>query len=220
MSDMLLPLDRPWLPPPMADPDGLVGIGGELLPSTLLQAYMDGVFPWFNEGDPILWWSPDPRGVMDYDRFHIPQRLIRTIRSGRFTFTLDQCFEDVMRACGESRDEGTWITETMVAAYTRLHRMNAAHSVEVWQDGELAGGVYGVAVGGLFSAESMFHRQTDASKAALVMLVSHLQRRGYDLIDVQMANSHTHQFGARDIPREEYLKRLRQAVPRQDVRFQ
>jgi leucyl/phenylalanyl-tRNA---protein transferase len=219
MGDMLPPLLRPWLPPAMADPDGLVGTGGDLFPATLVQAYMDGVFPWFGPGDPILWWSPDPRGVIDFDHFHVPRRLHRTLRQGRFTFTVDRCFADVMRACGDNRPEGTWVTDLMLAAYTRLHRLRIAHSLEVWQGEDLVGGVYGVALGGLFSAESMFHRVTDASKAGLVALVEYLRGRGYDWIDVQLTNNHTRQFGAMDIPREDYIKRLRRALQRHEVRF-
>ena len=171
----------PWIPPEMAEPDGFVGVGGDLSPRTLLRAYAEGVFPWFNEGDPILWWSPDPRGVIElhantsthpdgtpgYGGLHVSKRLARTIRSGKFRVTVNQCFAKVMRACGECRPEGTWVTPDMLAAYTELHRLGHAHSVETWLGDELVGGTYGLAIGGLFAAESMFYRVTDASKVAL-----------------------------------------------------
>lgn len=205
-------LDRPWIPPELADPEGLVGVGGDLRPETLLLAYADGVFPWFNADDPVLWWSPDPRAVIDLDGLHVPRRLARTLRQGTFTVTVNRCFEAVMRACGENRPEGTWVTDEMVTAYTALHRLGAAHSVETWVGGELAGGTYGVAVGGLFAAESMFYRVTDASKAALVALVERLRDRGFEMLDVQMTTPHTERLGAKEIPRREYLRRLRQAV--------
>jgi len=156
------------MPPELGDKDGLVGVGGDLSPATLLRAYSDGVFPWFSDGDPILWWSPDPRGVLELDGLHVSRRLARTIRGGKFRVTANQCFERVMRACGETRPEGTWVTEEMVAAYTELHRRGHAHSLEVWVGDDLAGGIYGVAVGGLFAGESMFHAVTDASKVAIV----------------------------------------------------
>jgi leucyl/phenylalanyl-tRNA--protein transferase len=207
------------MPPELADRDGLVGVGGDLSPATLLRAYSEGVFPWFNDGDPILWWSPDPRGVMELDGLHVPRRLARTIRGGKFRITVDHCFERVMRACGDTRIEGTWVTEDMVAAYTELHRRGYAHSLEVWAGDDLAGGIYGVAVGGLFAGESMFHTVTDASKVALVALVEHLRERGYVLFDVQMKTEHTGRLGVVEIPRAEYLWRLRAAVPLTGVTF-
>jgi leucyl/phenylalanyl-tRNA--protein transferase len=211
--------DRPWIPPELADPEGLVGVGGDLRPETLLRAYADGVFPWFNADDPVLWWSPDPRAIIPLDAFHVPRRLARSIRRGKFRVTVNQCFEAVMRACGENRPEGTWVTEEMVRAYLALHRLGSAHSVETWVGDELAGGTYGVAIGGLFAAESMFYRVTDGSKAALVGLVERLRERGYELLDVQMTTAHTQRFGAVEIPRREYLRRLRRAVRKAGVRF-
>lgn len=204
--------DVPWMPPELGDGPGLVGVGGDLSPDTLLRAYAAGVFPWFNDGDPVLWWSPDPRAIIELDGIHISRRLARTIRSGQFRVTVDVCFEAVMRACGETRPEGTWVTEDMVAGYTELHRRGHAHSLEVWQGDELAGGIYGVAVGGLFAGESMFHHVTDASKVALISLVQRLRDRGYVLFDVQMKTDHTTRMGATEIPRDEYLRRLRDAV--------
>jgi leucyl/phenylalanyl-tRNA--protein transferase len=209
----------PWVPPELADDDGFVGVGGDLSPATLLRAYSEGVFPWFNEGDPILWWSPHPRTVIELDGLHVSRRLARTVRSGKLRVTVDTCFEAVMRSCGENRDGGTWVTPEMLAAYTRLHQLGHAHSVETWAGGELAGGVYGIAVGGLFAAESMFYRVSDGSKVALVALVERLRERGYVLLDVQMKTPHTERMGATDISRTEYLRRLRQAVAMADVRF-
>ena len=162
--------DVPWIPPAFADENGLVGVGGTLEPACLLRAYAEGVFPWFSEGDPILWWSPDPRAIFDiHAGLHIPRRLARTLRSGKFQVTFNQAFGHVIRACAD-RPEGTWITREMVSAYEDLHRLRFAHSVEAWQDGELAGGVYGVAINAFFAAESMFYRRTDGSKVALAGL--------------------------------------------------
>ena len=223
--------DVPWGDPADADPDGLVGIGGVLTPDLLLRAYRDGVFPWFNDGDPVLWWSPDPRAVIELDGLHVSRRLARTIRSGKFRTTADTAFTAVMTGCGQHRPEGTWVTTEMIRGYTALHAAGHAHSVEVWaptdrtvgdppfNGWELAGGIYGVAVGGLFAGESMFHRRTDASKVALVTLVERLRERGFVLFDVQMTTGHTERMGAVNIPRAEYLARLREAVTRTDIQF-
>ena len=216
------PWDRdgevPWIPPAFADEHGLVGVGGTLDPPYLLRAYSEGVFPWFGEGDPILWWSPDPRAVFDIDGLHVSRRLARTLRSGQFQITYNAAFGQVIRACGD-RPEGTWITQDMVAAYEELNRLGFAHSVEAWQDGELVGGIYGVSLNGFFAAESMFFRRTDASKAAMVGLFERLRARGFDLVDTQMLTEHTERMGAYEIPREEYLERLRAALRRERVRF-
>jgi leucyl/phenylalanyl-tRNA---protein transferase len=213
----------------MADADGFVGVGGDLSPITLLRAYSDGVFPWFNDGDPILWWSPDPRALIElqstdteesgYGGLHVSHRLARTIRSGKFRVTINQCFTRVMRSCGENRDGGTWVTPEMLAAYSEMHRLGHAHSVETWYGDELAGGVYGLAIGGLFAAESMFYRVTDGSKVALAALVSRLRERKFVLLDVQMKTPHTERMGAVNISRTEYLRRLRQAVQVSSVSF-
>ncbi len=235
--------DVPWIAPELGEPEGLVGVGGALSPDTLLRAYADGVFPWFSDGDPILWWSPDPRAIIELDGLHVSRRLARTIRSGKFRVTVNRCFPTVMRACGENREEGTWVTQEMVAGYTALHRAGHAHSVEVWAapegaptpgadpgspdkssrppgpDWVLAGGIYGVAIGGLFAGESMFHRRTDASKVALAALVERLRTRGYVLFDVQMTTEHTERMGAVTIPRADYLRRLREAVRLSQVTF-
>jgi len=206
----------PWIPPEQADDDGFVGLGGNLGPPCLLRAYSEGVFPWFNEGDPILWWSPDPRAIFNLADFHISHRLARTIRSGTFTVTLNRDFAAVIRGCA-LRSEGTWITAAMIEAYERLHQLGHAHSVETWRDGQLVGGIYGVAIGAFFAAESMFFRRTDASKVALAALVQRLRERGYELLDTQMATEHTRTLGAVEIPRHEYLKRLRSAVAKSDT---
>jgi leucyl/phenylalanyl-tRNA--protein transferase len=194
-----------------ADELGLVAVGGDLEPARLLAAYREGVFPWYEAGGPILWWSPDPRGIIPLDGFHVPRRLARTIRSGRFEVTYNRDFKAVMEGCAE-RLEGTWITGEMIRAYQRLHRLGHAHSVEVWAEGKLVGGLYGVAVGRLFAGESMFWRKTDASKVALAWLVGHVRERGFELFDVQMVTEHTARLGAIEISREEYLRRLRFAL--------
>lgn len=211
--------DVPWIPPDLGEPEGLVGVGGTLTPDLLLRAYAEGVFPWFSDGDPVLWWSPDPRAVIELDGLHVSRRLARTIRSGAFRVTVNRCFADVMRACGENREEGTWVTAEMIDGYTKLHELGNAHSVEVWQGEALVGGIYGVAVGGLFAGESMFHRKTDASKVALAALVARLRERGYALFDVQMTTDHTERMGAINVPRADYLRRLRKAVRMTEVTF-
>ena len=198
--------------PEWADEYGLVGVGGDLRPATLLRAYRAGIFPWFDAADPILWWSPDPRAIFELDRFHVPRRLQRTLRSGRFTVTFDRDFTGVIHGCAENRTDGTWITAEMIGAYTAMHGLGHAHSVEVWCEGELAGGVYGVTVGGLFAGESMFTRVRDASKVALTHLVGRLRERGYLLFDIQFLTDHTRRLGAVEIPRAEYLRRLRAAL--------
>jgi leucyl/phenylalanyl-tRNA--protein transferase len=205
-------LTGPLLLPELADEDGLVAVGGDLRPERLLEAYCRGVFPWFDETMPILWWSPDPRAIFEIGGLHVSRRLRRTLRSGRFTFTINRDFAAVMRGCTDRPGEGNWITPDMIAAYERLHRLGHAHSVEAWRSGMLAGGIYGVAIGGFFAGESMFTRVRDASKAALVFLMDHLQRRGFRLFDVQFLNPHTQRLGAVEIPRAEYLERLEQAL--------
>jgi leucyl/phenylalanyl-tRNA--protein transferase len=201
----------PWVDPESADDFGLVGVGGDLETERLLTAYRQGVFPMYEEGEPVCWWSPDPRAVFDLDKLHVSRRLGRTIRSGKFKITFDREFVGVMRGCAR-RGEGTWVTSDMVAAYHRLHQLGHAHSVEAWLDGELVGGVYGVSIGGLFAGESMFHRVSDASKVALVHLFGRLRYRGYVLFDTQILNEHTRSLGAYTIPRSEYLVRMREAI--------
>lgn len=214
----ILPPSRFFPPAEDAAADGILGFGGRLTTEWLLDAYQHGIFPWptGEPGMPIPWCSPDPRAVIELDRFHVPRRLGRTCRSGRFVVTLDQDFEGVLRGCaaGPDRLGQTWLTPPMIRAYTRLHELGHAHSVEVWHEGKLAGGTYGVAIGGLFAAESMFYRVRDASKVALVRLVEHLRLQGYELLDIQQLTPHTAQFAAVEIPRKEYLRRLAVALER------
>ena len=181
-----------------------------LTPALLLSAYAQGIFPMDVDGV-IQWFSPDPRAVIDLDGFRVSRSLRQAVRSGRFDVQVDRAFEQVMRACAD-RPEGTWISEEIIAGYTRLHEFGFAHSVEAYRDGELVGGLYGVAVCGAFFGESMFHRATDASKVALVHLVERLRTGGYRLLDVQFVTPHLRRFGTEEIPRHEYLERLAAAL--------
>lgn len=201
--------------PQESSPEGIVAIGGELTPQCLLDAYSHGIFPWPMQGvEPLLWWSPDPRAILPLDGFRASRRLLRRVKSGRLVVTADQVFQQVMESCatGPGREEGTWITPAMIEGYVALHHLGHAHSVEVWFDEKLVGGVYGVTVGGLFAAESMFYRARDASKVALLALVDHLNRRGYHLLDVQQWTPHTGRLGVIVIPRRRYLRQLAAAV--------
>ncbi len=187
-------------------------MGGDFSVPRLLLAYRSGIFPWTD--DPITWWSPDPRGIIEFNRFHVSKSLAKLLRKGAFEVTANQAFREVMTGCAEAapgRGE-TWVTSTFIAAYTRLHEQGHAHSIECWQDGKLVGGIYGVAIGGLFAGESMFHRVSNASKVALTSLVERLRERGFVLFDVQMLTPITRQLGGVEIPRAEYLKRLATAV--------
>lgn len=203
-------------PAESADEYGLVAIGGELSPDWLLDAYRHGLFPWpLIEGiDEPQWWSPDPRAIFELDSFHISRRLDETLRGGKFTVTSDRDFAGVIRGCATAGDRRgqTWLTAEMISAYDELHRLDHAHSVEAWLGPELAGGVYGVAMGGFFAAESMFYRRRDASKVALAHLVRHLRERGYQLLDIQQLTPHTASLGAIEIPRRDYLRRLAAAI--------
>jgi len=199
--------------PKRADAEGLLAQGGDLEPATIIAAYRRGIFPWPYDDEPLLWWSPDPRAILPLAALHVSHRLARTLRQGRFRVTLNADFRAVIHACA-AREE-TWITPTMRAAYVRLHTLGWAHSVEVWgADGALAGGLYGVAVGGLFAAESMFHHVRDASKVAVVGLVEHARRVGVTLLDVQVPSPHLATLGARAIARAEYLALLADALGR------
>ena len=203
----------PYFPPSDdADEDGLLAVGGELSPPILLDAYIHGIFPWpIGEGEyPLTWFSPDPRAVIEFADFHIPRRLARTLRSGYFESTCDQAFEKVMIGCATAQDRSgeTWITQDMIDAYVELHRLGIAHSVESWRNGELVGGVYGLAIRGLFAAESMFFVEPNASKVALCRLVKHAARRGYVLFDIQQMTENGRRFGAEEISRSVYLDRL------------
>jgi len=184
-----------------------VAIGGDLSPERLLLAYRMGIYPWSN--NPVTWWSPDPRAIFDFDKFHIPRSLKRTLRRNVFVVTVNKAFRQVMLGC--VRPQG-WITPDFLVAYGRLHDLGFAHSIECWHNGELAGGLYGVAIGGFFSAESMFHRKSDASKVAVCHLIQRLKERGFVLCDIQMLSAVTRQLGGIEIPRSEYLQRLKAAV--------
>lgn len=190
------------------DSEGLVAVGGDLSPERLASAYAAGVFPWYDEGYLPMWWSPDPRGVFIEEDLHVSRSLSKVLRRGDFQLTWNRDFRAVMTACGARRDGGTWIFEEMLDAYCELHRLGMAHSLEVWRGAELVGGTYGVQVGGLFAAESKFHRRTDMSKVALVALVRSLSRAGVSLIDVQFVTEHLRSLGARRVSRDDYLARL------------
>lgn len=194
----------------LAEPDGLLAAGGDLSAERLIYAYRHGIFPWYNVGDPILWWSPDPRLVLFPDDLHISRNLRRTLRHSAFEISTDKAFAEVIAACAAPRKDeaGTWITPAMVAAYNRLHHLGYAHSVEVWMDGELAGGLYGLAMGAAFFGESMFARHTDASKIALAHLAALFGHHPAALIDCQMYSAHLESLGARTVPRREFLALL------------
>jgi len=204
----------PPLSQALTDPNGLLAAGGDLSPRRLLDAYQHGIFPWFSPDDPILWWSPDPRMVLFPSEFSISHSLRKTLRKGAYVVRTDSAFEQVMRACAAPRGEenGTWITEGMIAAYGELHRLGYAHSIEVWMDNELAGGLYGVAIGQMFYGESMFSRRSDASKIALAHLARQLERWNFGMIDCQMYTPHLASLGARAIPRAEFIARLQELI--------
>jgi len=213
----------PWLEsstsfPPveqaLREPDGLLAAGADLSPERLLTAYRNGIFPWYNTGQPVLWWSPDPRMVLFPAEFRMPRSLAKRLRRHDYEIRVDTAFEAVMRSCAAPRDDatGTWITPDMIAAYCTLHHLGHAHSVETWIGGELAGGLYGVALGRMFYGESMFTRVPDASKIALAHLVRRLEHRRFGMIDCQMNTAHLARFGAREIPRTEFSQRLAELV--------
>jgi len=208
---------RLWFPDPRSakqggEFDGLVAVGGDLSVPRLLLAYRNGIFPWTD--NPITWWSPEPRAIFELDRFHVSESLARVIRKGAFAITVDRAFRKVVEGCAAPAPgrKSTWISAAFIAAYTRLHKKGCAHSVECWQGEQLVGGIYGVSIGGFFAGESMFHRASNASKAALYHLIQRLRSRGFVLFDIQAATPITRQLGAITIPREEYLRRLAKAV--------
>jgi len=209
VDDMVFP------PPDYADPSGLIAVGGDLSSERLLEAYRVGIFPWYSEDQPILWWSPDPRFVLELDQFKISRSLGKTLRRRVFHVSFDRVFDDVIAACAAVPREGqsgTWITPEMQEAYIKLHGLGFAHSVEAWFEGKLVGGLYGVSLGKAFFGESMFHRKPDASKVALAILVENLKKWGFHFIDSQMATEHMNRLGATEIPRRIFLKRLRSAL--------
>jgi leucyl/phenylalanyl-tRNA--protein transferase len=212
----------PWLDPyndtqpfpnperALENPDGLLAVGGSLSPKRLLRAYRDGIFPWYSSGQPILWWSPNPRMVLFPERLKISRSLRKTQKKGIFSLTMDRAFAAVIQGCSEPRprEHGTWITPEMQTAYRRLYQLGYAHSVETWHAGQLVGGLYGVAIGRVFFGESMFSRMTDASKIALVGLVEQLRQWEFTVIDCQMRTDHLISMGAVDIPRHAFLELL------------
>ena len=216
-------MSRPlaWMPPggPLVFPkpedapaDGLLMAGGDLSPARLMLGYSRGIFPWYDEDSPILWGSPDPRCVLFTEKLHVNSRLCRSLQARDFTFSVDSCFERVIRHCAEvprPGQDGTWIVPAMLEAYTRLHELGHAHSVEVWEGGELAGGLYGVKLGRVFFGESMFHLRSYASKAAVVFLVEQLRAQGVELIDCQQATPHMLRLGAEEMPRKDFLSLVR-----------
>ena len=194
----------------LTEPNGLLAFGGDLSPARLLAAYRSGIFPWFSEGEPILWWSPDPRCVMHTDALQINRSLRRQLAKKTWHLTVDHAFQRVMRGCAAPRaqDTGTWIVPAMINAYVALHTLGHAHSVEVWDDKRLVGGIYGVAVGKLFCGESMFSAESGGSKIALVALAQLLRDMGFPLIDTQVINPHTLSLGAHEIPRLQFLQEV------------
>jgi len=202
-------------PPELAEENGLLAIGGDLSTERLLLAYSKGIFPWYSAGEPILWWHPSPRLVLFPDEFKVPSRLARFIKRQKHEVTMDHAFQQVIIGCASAADRqkrGTWIDRDMIEAYTRLHKLGYAHSVECWLDGELAGGLYGIGLGKIFFGESMFSRQSNVSKVALVSLVEKLKELDFDLIDCQLKTEHLMQFGAREIPGAEFQELLAERV--------
>jgi len=196
------------------DPDGLLAAGGALTPRRLVEAYCSGIFPWFNEGDPILWWSPDPRTVLLPSRLHVSHSLRKRLKKGAFLVTIDRAFARVLDGCAAPRtdDSGTWLTPPMRRAYTLLHTSGLAHSIEIWMDGELAGGIYGVAIGRMFFGESMFSRRPDASKIAMARLAAQLERWAFPLIDCQLETGHLSSLGAGPMPRRQFIAEVERLV--------
>jgi leucyl/phenylalanyl-tRNA--protein transferase len=207
--------------PSLAEEDGLLAVGGDLSPERILRAYAEGIFPWFNEGSPILWWSPDPRLVLLPGELHVSASLSRTLRRGTFRVTADRAFGQVIRGCARTErpgQHGTWITDEMIEAYEALHREGFAHSFEAWQGEALAGGLYGVCLGGAFFGESMFSERPDASKVAFVRSVEFLARSGVELVDCQVRTDHLVRLGAREIPRTRFLDRLDELLEKPTAR--
>jgi leucyl/phenylalanyl-tRNA---protein transferase len=215
-------LPEPIVFPPIdrAEENGLLAIGGDLSPERLLTAYREGIFPWYNEGEPILWWSPDPRFVLLPDELRISRSMRQFLKKGIVRVTFDRAFQDVIAACQKSRpgQDGTWITKEMREAYGALHDLGFAHSVEVWQAERLVGGLYGLSLGHAFFGESMFSAIPNASKAALISLVPPLRTRGFDLIDCQVETTHLAGLGARSIPRQEFRLLLQEALRHETFR--
>lgn len=211
--------DNLWFPAvaqALDEPNGLLAFGGDLRPERILAAYRRGIFPWYQDDQPILWWSPDPRAVLFPEQIHISRSMRKVLASNLFTVRMDTDFAGVMRGCAEltERRSGTWITGPMFDAYCKLHELGYAHSIEVWHDGELVGGLYGIALGAVFFGESMFSREKNASKIALIRLCQQLQHWGFAVIDCQVSNPHLHSMGANTIARSTFVKLLQQHIDR------
>jgi leucyl/phenylalanyl-tRNA--protein transferase len=215
MPVYLLTNDLVFPSPKLAAQEGLLAVGGDLSQQRLLLAYRMGIFPWYSENEPIMWWSPDPRLILYPDQLRISKSLKKAINKDEFDLTMDQAFEAVIKACAQSRtetNEGTWIVDEMITAYCKLHESGLAHSVEAWLDGQLAGGLYGVSIGRCFFGESMFTHISNASKVAFVGLVKYLQRLNFDMIDCQVSTPHLLSFGAHEIPRTRFLDELAKSL--------
>ena len=207
-------LDFPSVNTALAEPNGLLCVGADLAPQTIIAAYSRGIFPWFSDNQPILWWSPDPRMVLFPAEFKVSKSLAKTVNRKLFEIRFDSAFAEVISACAEPRQQGgsTWIVPEMQVAYVQLHALGVAHSIESWRDGKLVGGLYGLALGRMFFGESMFARETDASKVALVALVDKLKRDGFELIDCQQETGHLASFGARPVARDNFVQRLKELI--------
>lgn len=202
------------------DPDGLIAVGGDLSAERLLLAYSEGIFPWFSKGEPILWWSPDPRMVLYPQELIVSRSMKQLISKGPFTFSMDTAFREVMHNCStitRKDQDGTWITDDMIEAYVRLYDQGIAHSIEVWRDSELVGGLYGVALGKAFFGESMFHKETNASKAGFIKFVQWGIQNGIALIDCQVPTEHLKSLGAREIKRSDFLKKMKDLISKLDI---
>ncbi len=204
----------------LREPNGLLAAGGNLLPPTLLAAYQSGIFPWYGDGDPILWWSPDPRCVLAPEEIHISRSMQKFLKNDPFTYRSNTVFAEVIRQCSEPRNHtsSTWLTEEMIAAYCTLHKEGHAHSIEVWHGENLAGGLYGIAIGSVFFGESMFSRVTNASKAGFIRLARVLSESGYGLIDCQVASPHMISLGAKMMKREDFVQKIRQLTEQKPSR--
>ena len=202
-----------------AEPDGLLAVGGSLDPGRLVAGYCAGIFPWYPDNCPPLWWSPDPRCILVPEEFHLPRSLARTLKAGVFTFSFDRAFDQVIEGCADLRtgQKSTWLLPEMIEAYTHLHHLGIAHSIEAWHKDKLAGGLYGVALGKVFFGESMFFRHPDASKAAFAHLVARLREASFTLIDCQQESAHLLRFGARSVSRMEFMRRLAKAIAAPDA---
>lgn len=207
-------------PVEFSEPDGVLAVGGDLSPERLLAAYTHGIFPWYSSGSPIIWWSPDPRFVVFPAEVKVSKTMRQVLKRGIFTIKFDTSFREVITACSRPRrhEKGTWITQEMIEAYTVLHETGYAHSVEAWHEKKLAGGLYGVSLGGMFFGESMFTRESNASKAAFIVLAANLSRLGFDLIDSQVYTGHLETFGAFEMDRSIFLETVKKSLGKETLR--